>query len=315
MNPNPETLNPNPIIPVPAAARRCQELAELEGEEKHSNSRDESVENDEALARALAQMDGEQWGTEAESEKEGAAHGAAHGWRGGGGTEPPLAAHRTSGGVKPRPSTAGLRPSPPQDPFTSFFKQFQPPTAAHQFTNAPSNTRSTDDAELAKRLQQAEMRGMSWGSLSSPEVFSSKPMLYVPGSIAGRPIDLFVDTGAQSSVISDCMVRSLNLSHQVDRYVRGQAQGVGKANITGLLHGVPVQVGVELVEFEMAFLVLSTEQPLLIMGLDQMRKYKCVVDLEKDCLVFGGYGGISVPFVSRPAPSCLPHRPDECCIS
>ena len=142
-------------------------------------------------------------------------------------------------------------------------------------------------------------------------------MLYVRGSIAGRPIDLFVDTGAQSSVISDCMVRSLNLSQQVDRYVRGQAQGVGKANITGLLHGVPVQVGVELVEFKMAFLVLSTEQPLLIMGLDQMRKYKCVVDLEKDCLVFGGYGGIAVPFVSRPspAPTYLPHRPDECCIS
>jgi len=281
----------------------AQELAELEGEDKHSNSRDESVENDEALARALAQMDGGLWGTETERqcEHKGAAHGAAR------------AAPSTMD--RALPSTAGLRPPPPQDPFTSFFQQFQPPTAAHQFTKAPSDMRPTDDAELAKRLQQEEMRGASWGSLSSPEVFSSKPMLYVPGSIAGQPIDLFVDTGAQSSVISDCMVRSLNLSHQVDRYVRGQAQGVGKANITGLLHSVPVQVGVELVEFKMAFLVLSTEQPLLIMGLDQMRKYKCVVDLEKDCLVFGGYGGIAVPFVSRPAPTCVPHRPDECCIS
>merc|ERR1712187_459515 len=29
-----------------------------------------------------------------------------------------------------------------------------------------------------------------------------------------------------------------------------------------------------------------------------MRQFKCVVDLERHCLVFGGYGGVQVPFVS-----------------
>ena len=43
--------------------------------------------------------------------------------------------------------------------------------------------------------------------------------LHLSGSVAGKSIELFVDTGAQSSVISECMVRRLQLSCCVDRRV------------------------------------------------------------------------------------------------
>jgi len=159
------------------------------------------------------------------------------------------------------------------------------------------------------------MRGLSHAALQNPEMFSSKSMLYIPGTVAGVAIELFVDTGAQSSVVSECMVRQLKRSHRVDRTYRGQARGVGKANITGMLCDVPVSFGSSGVEFKMAFLVLACDQPMLIMGLDQMRKYRCLVDLDRNELVFGGQGGIAVKFVERPLVAYPPHRPEECCIS
>merc|ERR1712007_36690 len=39
------------------------------------------------------------------------------------------------------------------------------------------------------------------------------------------------------------------------------------------------------------------QQPLLLLGLDQLRIYRCLVDLERNSLVFGGHGGVEVPFV------------------
>jgi len=52
------------------------------------------------------------------------------------------------------------------------------------------------------------------------------------------------------------------------------------------------------VEFSLNFAVLQMQEHLLLLGLDQMRYYKCLVDLERSCLVFGGHGGVEVPFLT-----------------
>jgi hypothetical protein len=44
----------------------------------------------------------------------------------------------------------------------------------------------------------------------------------------------------------------------------------------------------------MDFLVLDVKDKLLLLGLDLMRRYKCIVDMEKDVLIFGGRGGVEV---------------------
>ena len=51
------------------------------------------------------------------------------------------------------------------------------------------------------------------------------------------------------------------------------------------------------VEFGISFICLEVPDALLILGMDQMRRFKCVVDLERDRLVFGGAGGVDVPFL------------------
>ncbi len=43
--------------------------------------------------------------------------------------------------------------------------------------------------------------------------------------------------------------------------------------------------------------VLEVDAELLLLGLDMLRHFKCVVDLERDVLVFGGAGGVEVPFL------------------
>jgi len=109
-------------------------------------------------------------------------------------------------------------------------------------------------------------------------------------------VEMMVDTGAQSSVISAPLVQKLGIeSSKLDRSECGIAAGVGRANIVGKLRNVLCEFGH--VEFAIDFIVLDISDPILLLGLDQMRKYKCIVDLEREKLIFGGAGGVEVPFL------------------
>jgi len=111
----------------------------------------------------------------------------------------------------------------------------------------------------------------------------------------GICVEMLVDTGAQSSVISISLARQLGLEGRIDRTQRGIAAGVGRAHIMGKIHNAVCSLGH--VEFPMDFIVLDMDDKLLLLGLELMRKYKCIVDLERDVLIFGGRGGVEVPLL------------------
>ncbi len=46
-------------------------------------------------------------------------------------------------------------------------------------------------------------------------------------------------------------------------------------------------------------MVLEGAMPYCILGLDQMRRFNCIVDVGGNALIFGGKDGISVPFLSK----------------
>merc|ERR1712232_823950 len=108
-------------------------------------------------------------------------------------------------------------------------------------------------------------------------------------------VEMMVDTGAEMSVISLELARQLKLDTNIDRHYRGVAAGVGRAKIVGKIHNVVATFGH--VEFKMEFMVLEVPDRILILGMDQMRKYNCIIDLQKDVLVFGGSGGVEVPML------------------
>merc|ERR1740121_1529191 len=121
---------------------------------------------------------------------------------------------------------------------------------------------------------------------------------HVACEIGDRAIEMLVDTGAQSSVISAPLMQQLNLQSRLDTSQQGVATGVGQARILGRLRGIPVKMGH--VEFSLDFSVLGVDQQLLILGVDQMRRFKCVVDMDRQMLVFGGREGCEVPFLPEP---------------
>jgi len=123
-------------------------------------------------------------------------------------------------------------------------------------------------------------------------------MLYVACEIGGITLEMMIDTGAQTSVISAPLMQQLRLTGHLDSSQQGIATGVGQARILGKLRGVPVKMGH--VEFKLDFSVIEMNENLFMLGLDQMRKCKCIVDLENRNLVFGGTGGIEVPFLRDP---------------
>lgn len=122
-------------------------------------------------------------------------------------------------------------------------------------------------------------------------------MLFVNCRLDGNDIDVLVDTGASSSAMSKDMVYALGLDHKMNKSVFGDAKGVGSTNIIGVLENVSMRISH--IEFRVFFMVIDSQMPCCILGLDQMRRFKCLVDLNEECLVFGGLGGVTVPFLPQ----------------
>lgn len=106
----------------------------------------------------------------------------------------------------------------------------------------------------------------------------------------GTCVEMMIDTGAQTSVISSSLANELSLT--IDRSHQGVAVGVGRAKVVGAVRNVVCTLGH--VEFPLDFIVLDIPDKMLLLGLDLMRRYKCIVDLERDRLIFGGSGGVEV---------------------
>ena len=56
--------------------------------------------------------------------------------------------------------------------------------------------------------------------------------------VNGQPIKAFVDSGAQSSIMSQDCARRCNLLHLLDKRFQGMAVGVGSGKIVGQIHQV-----------------------------------------------------------------------------
>lgn len=122
-------------------------------------------------------------------------------------------------------------------------------------------------------------------------------MLFVNCSLDANCIDILVDTGASSSAMSKDMVYALGLEHKLNKSVFGDAKGVGSTNIIGVVENVAMRISH--IEFRVFFMVIDSQMPCCILGLDQLRRFKCLVDLDDECLIFGGKGGVTVPFLPQ----------------
>ncbi|ESW18672.1 hypothetical protein PHAVU_006G060300 [Phaseolus vulgaris] len=157
------------------------------------------------------------------------------------------------------------------------------------------------DVEAQKKIEAAiRQKGIdeNWAAAleHNPEAFARVVMLYVDMEVNGVPLKAFVDSGAQSTIISKSCAERCGLLRLLDQRYRGIAHGVGQSEILGRIHVAPIKIGS--IFYPCSFLVLDSPNMEFLFGLDMLRKHQCIIDLKESVMRVGG-GEVSVPFLQE----------------
>ncbi|KAB2048946.1 hypothetical protein ES319_A13G144600v1 [Gossypium barbadense] len=157
------------------------------------------------------------------------------------------------------------------------------------------------DVEAQKKIEAAiRQKGIdeNWAAALeyNPEGFARVVMLYVDMEVNGVPLKAFVDSGAQSTIISKSCAERCGLLRLMDQRYKGIAHGVGQSEILGRIHVAPIKIGE--IFYPCSFLVLDSPNMEFLFGLDMLRKHQCIIDLKNNVLRVGG-GEVSVPFLQE----------------
>lgn len=159
-------------------------------------------------------------------------------------------------------------------------------------TNAVNSIDFSDIINATKKDNAIE-ENMQKALEEIPESLTSVNMLYIPAIINGIELKLFVDTGAQISIMPFEIVCNLGMEEILDYKHQGMVHGVGKQEIIGKIHFAELQLNDFLLGC--SFTVLS-DQDDIILGLDMLLAHGMKVDLEKRCLILSN---IEIPFCDK----------------
>ncbi|KAK2956282.1 putative DNA damage-inducible protein 1 [Blattamonas nauphoetae] len=146
----------------------------------------------------------------------------------------------------------------------------------------------------SERAQEAIMKSIRETALRQnietaydeiPESFVQVHMLYMQVEVNGRKVTAFIDTGAQSTIMSQRLCEYCGISHLIDRKRAGIAVGVGTAEIIGKVHAVDMKVGNSY--FATSCTILKESSIEFIFGLDNLRRHQCCIDLKAQELRIG----------------------------
>jgi len=136
---------------------------------------------------------------------------------------------------------------------------------------------------IEQRIQNENIASnLEAGLEHNPEAFGAVIMLFIPAKINGQQVLAFVDSGAQSTIISKDCAERVGILRLLDTRFQGIAKGVGTAKILGRVHLALLSVGDQVLEC--TFTVLESFGYDILLGLDMMRKYQVILDLKDNCL-------------------------------
>ena len=158
-----------------------------------------------------------------------------------------------------------------------------------------------NDIEAQKQIEEEIRKGMvdqnyQLAQEEFPEFFGSITMLYIAAKVNGVEIQAFVDSGAQSTIISKGLAEKIGLSRLIDTRFAGMAMGIGTSKILGRVHAADMEILGS--KFTCSFTVLEDNKVDFLFGLDNLKRHQCCIDLVQSMLHMRN-GEISVPFLSE----------------
>jgi len=150
--------------------------------------------------------------------------------------------------------------------------------------------------KIAKIIQQKNIdENLRQAEEYMPETLFPVHMLFINLEINKKKVVALVDTGAQSTIMSQTLCQKCDLFNLCDTRFSGIAKGVGTGRIIGTVHAAQMKIQNKVLMAKIT--VLENSSIGFIFGLDNMRAHRCTIDLNQNGLIFPDIG-VTAKFLS-----------------